>query len=1198
MSDYKKYYEARDLMQEIIRADLLGPMTGENEEIIKVKYPTTYYIVGKLYPVSQTTQMVLSHDDAEELTEVKNTDDELLDTKYGSERKFNEDSGEDDEISGCNILNPSAMGITFAVKKDTKKIHVSLNYALYKTINTEEAKKQNPNTDYSADDTLWKRYPYSIKYEEFDLTDVKTKISKPVLAGDTQIGELVLFRHKSAKDEQDIIRYTLSFKNTQIVKTDGEELKKDLNDEATKTIFQPHLEITVPSGNFIEVKRHLKLIKEKKDNGESTIDDDLIMDLLYSNVKSYAQGHGCAVSWETDKKTKKVVSIKTEFLPEEQILQMRPVTSDDIEYFNDEILDTEYLKDATKNELAKGIENLCKVYQTWINEQRDKISELEDKEKYKKVAQNNLELCEESLKRIRNSADIIMKDDDVYKAFKYANEAINEQHRHKEWISEKISVAKYNKKNEDKKPIPKLEDIKKSFKWYPFQLAFILQELESIANPDSTDRNLVDLLWFPTGGGKTEAYLGLAAFTIFLRRLKNSENSQGVAVLTRYTYRLLTFQQFERTLKLICACEQIRKKDKDLGKERISIGMWIGGSYTPNKIDGDDGAYLSVSKQKNVQNEIKTNTSSNADANNADKTKANPIQITKCPWCGANITAINYSFDSDKMDNLKTKTEKAKAAKKMFIHCPNEECEFSKGDGIPAVVVDTQIYDETPAFVIATVDKFAQIPLKAKAGAIFGYKEDDKKLLPPDLIIQDELHLLTGPLGTITGIYEAGFKKLCEDKGHYPKVISSTATVKNAQSQIKSLYGDKYSQFPAQGLDIKDSFFAKESTETEKPGRKYMGCMAVGITPITMMVRVMAILYFASRYISVCEETGKKRFATYDGDNIVDDDVIDSFWTLTGYFNTLKELGGAIIRIKDDVQARFEILREKYKEKYPGVRKRPIDEPKELTSRMSSSEIGTTLTQISDKRWNDNAPHFLLATNMISVGVDIDRLGAMIVVGQPKMTAEYIQSTSRVGRKNPGLVLTTYNQKKSRDRSHFEQFKQYHQSFYKFVEATSITPFSDRARARALHTIYVMLCRYFIPELRPDNAPGNYINRDMFSDKIKEIKSFILKTTEDIDKNEKYNVEQELEDIDINWYEKAQLYENLNNQTDGKKYKSFVYKKSEHPANKNKDDDLLELFQPDIDENERFRVMTSMRSVEQSAMARLNLKIYEDYKND
>ena len=344
MSEYSKYYEARDLMQEIVRADLLGPMTDEPEEIINVKYPTNYYIVGKLYPISKETQTVLSHDDADELTEISNTDDKLIDEKMGSLRD-NENPYEDDEISGCNILNPSAMGITFAVKKETKQIKVLLSYALYKPTTAEEAKIKKPDTEYSSTDSLWKRCPVQKNELTFDLTENKNKISQKI----DETGEIVLLRHRSAKNEKDITRYTLSLKNTQIVNIEEKngEKRKDLTDEAEKTIFQPHIEITVPGGHFVEVKRHLKLNKIKNDN-DNIIDDDLVMDLLYSNVKSYAQGHGCAVSWDDDgnkdKSKAKILRIKSEFLPEEQILQMRPVTYKKKKNFDDKILNTEYLK--------------------------------------------------------------------------------------------------------------------------------------------------------------------------------------------------------------------------------------------------------------------------------------------------------------------------------------------------------------------------------------------------------------------------------------------------------------------------------------------------------------------------------------------------------------------------------------------------------------------------------------------------------------------------------------------------------------------------------------------------------------------------------------------------------------------------------------------------------------------------------------
>ena len=641
-------------------------------------------------------------------------------------------------------------------------------------------------------------------------------------------------------------------------------------------------------------------------------------------------------------------------------------------------------------------------------------------------------------------------------------------------------------------------------------MAFFVQEIISFADENSEERKLTDLLWFPTGGGKTEAYLGISAFVIFLRRLRHRDNGGGVSVIMRYTMRLLTFQQFERASAMICNCELIRRQEKIPGGE-IGIGLWVGSALTPNKLED---------AQKILAGED----------DNDEYTIGNPVQITKCPYCGCKISENNYSIDIP--------------VKRMKISCSSPECQFSHG--LPIYLIDEEIYEHKPSYIVATIDKFAQMAVNEECSNLFG----NNRILPPELIIQDELHLISGPLGTITGLYEAAIQKICTRNGIKPKVVASTATIRNAAEQIKGLYASDHTQFPPQAINHDDSFFAELSTRNERPARTYMGCMAIGTSPTTMMIRTLASELFATRYLSEQED---------------DEKVIDSYWTLTAYFNSLRELGGAVIRVIDDVQDRFIYLQNtKFKDKFPmKLLNQRYTNYKELTSREKSEDIGKVIQEeltIPFTKDRSTDPYdFILSSNMISVGVDVARLGIMQAVGQPKTTAEYIQATSRVGRENPGLVITTYNQTKSRDRSHYEQFYPYHTTFYKYVEATSITPFSDRARDRALHTLYVMLCRYSIPELFRDEDAVNF-RKTM--PELESIRNYIFDYVEAVDPDEIENVKYEISVIEEEWEEKRGRND------------VFRYRKNKHRSN----DKCL--FEEDFEEDSRFRVMNSMRTVE------------------
>ena len=539
--------------------------------------------------------------------------------------------------------------------------------------------------------------------------------------------------------------------------------------------------------------------------------------------------------------------------------------------------------------------------------------------------------------------------------------------------------------------------------WRPFQLAFQLLVIAPLATRSHPDRETMDLLWFPTGGGKTEAYLALTAFVILLRRLLAAKQDEGagVAVLMRYTLRLLTIQQFQRAAAMISACELLRRRGElrsgefpHLGKAPIGIGLWVGAAATPLTL---------------------------RDALNLPPGSAStPEQLTACPCCGAKL---NWRL----------------TPRESFVECPSEAsgCELAaSGARLPIWTIDEEIYRHMPSLLIGTVDKFAQIVRNLETRVLFGRGTTHA---PPDLIIQDELHLISGPLGSIAGLYEVAIDELCRRDAIRPKIIGSTATIRRADDQIRALFDRGTYQFPSPGLNAGNSGFAV--TDLERPGRLYLGLTTAGRSATYMLQALVASL------LQGASEPGAS------------EDERDYYWTLVAYFNSLRELGRALVLMQDDVPvsiAQFAARR--------GEPRRRIEAPAELTSRVRSYEIRDMLERLNKGADDPEAVDLLVASNMISVGMDIPRLGLMVVNAQPKTLSEYIQATSRVGRGEvPGIVITMYNSMRARDRSHFETFETWHRCLYRDVEATSVTPFASRAQDKALHAILVALVRHTVP---------------------------------------------------------------------------------------------------------------------------------------
>lgn len=800
------------------------------------------------------------------------------------------------------------------------------------------------------------------------------------------------------------------------------------------SFFQTRLTVSADDSPFVERPPSQKHEVRDEDIGSYR--------LLYRNAREFAIGHGCSVEWNSETDSGRTSSIWTTFAPQRQV----PIAESNPS-IDSKALSLKFLVESKPDAVCSALDDLADSYDKWISDRQNQgltlPTDLAD------TARKHLVSCNKALDRIRGGIGLLRSGGMAYEAFRLMNVAMFKQRARSEWLKKNKPTQKPGESAE--------------LGWRPFQLAFILLCLRGIVDPTkyAEERASTDLLWFPTGGGKTEAYLGLIAFVTFYRRLTNT-NGGGVTAIMRYTLRLLTIQQFERAALMICCCEHIRQTDTRLGQEQVSIGMWVGKGATPNKVAA---ARIALDKLRKGSIVL----------------KENPVQLHACPWCGTRLNARNYWITA-KQD-------------RMIVSCRNDDCEFKSQ--LPVYLIDEEVYRSRPTLLIATVDKFAALPWNEETGSLFNLDAIGPQLQrKPELIIQDELHLISGPLGTLTGLYETAIDALCAQNGIGPKVIASTATIRRAGEQGRALFNRPVLQFPPPGVDAGDSYFAIEAPPDQKGDRLYLGLMAPATSPTTLMIRTYAALL--------------QRAAELEKSS----DIVDPYWTLIGYFNSLRVLGGAVLQVQDDVRDRVRLLAKRHQKQ-----ERRLETVLELTSRLGSMEVPERLSQMARTKDNPQAADVILATNMISVGVDIDRLGLMVVMGQPQSTSEYIQATSRVGRRHPGLVVTLLNANRSRDRSHYESFVSYHSALYRQVESTSVTPFSARARDRGLHAVIISLARQLLRDFRPNTGAKAILNH---RDELTAIKNIILKRVQDVCKEEAESAEQHIEYILDRWSHMAE----------------------------------------------------------------------------
>lgn len=1015
----------RDDILKFIKKELVGPdpvkphIQQNGEEILINEPPRLRYGAGVLFPRAATFEKADSTTVEEEkvldkLEEEKKETDDPVKTE---DSKAPVDMAEDfeEEIGLANSFLPSAMGFSCFSKIPHNGFTVKINIGVYEIKDYSYQKEDGHTVTRKAYYRSSLDQELLVSANEIPIQSRKSIDKILVDKNGKEINLKLNIRNRTHgnSSEQNIHLLTFTLIN---LNTGGSG-----NIKNEDCFFQVSFSVNASEKCFCPYKA----VSSKTDK-----DDEKSNQLLFRKKKTFAVGHGCSPSWN-DADIDFTNSITTETVP---VFEIRPIVPNELKSVELKMFD---LSDLSDKDITVNLIKLNAEYETWINKQEE-IANAELEENLLETALRHIESCRLCLQRMKEGVEVLKNNEKANRAFRLMNRAMLLQQLHysietRNWVIDKGNITGLKEV-----AIPNIND-SSTWKqglgaWRPFQLAFILMNLNSMLDANHADREMVDLIWFPTGGGKTEAYLGLSAFTIFLKRLKNKDDS-GTTVLMRYTLRLLTAQQFQRAAALICACDKIRKEnEKELGAPRITIGLWVGSDSTPNKRDEARKAFQVMEQGREEEN---------------------PFIVLKCPWCG---TQMGYLKEA-RTNKVKGYKRRRVGSKETIIYqCDNQQCDFSKADyNLPLVVIDEDIYENPPTLLIGTVDKFAMLTWRPEAKTLFGFRGNERPFSPPELIIQDELHLISGPLGSMVGLYETMIEELCTENNVKPKIIASSATISRAKEQINALYGrgtNNVNIFPAQCLNAGDSFFAYEDTASS--GRVYTGIFASALpSHATAQVRVISALLQSVKSIQVANE--KER---------------DPYWTALTYFNSIRELGHAATLIRADIREYMNSIW--IRKAIKSEERRFINRDIELTSRINSNDIPEYLEQLS-KSWTGDKSEYpvdvCLATNMISVGVDIPRLGLMTVIGQPKTTSEYIQATSRVGRskKGPGLVFTIYNCSKPRDRSHFEHFQEYHSKIYSRVEPTSVTPFSAPARERGLHAILVGLIRFYATDHSSDS---------------------------------------------------------------------------------------------------------------------------------
>ncbi len=1094
---------ARAGLVEVLERELIGPAEGEDEVLFSS--PDQRYLLGRIAP----TRLTGAHDDLEAAAStgapVVGVEEET------ASAAAEEDSGDDadDEPVRRGLMIPASMGLRFQVPADLDAVAVHVSWGTYEPAGRGDAGLSTVSGAADSRESRTSRYRRIPHYRSVSLP----------------LAELTPGRTQDYLLEDDVTLRVDSHLDASPVGGLGGRYLIELalcNDQVTPRripvnawMFQTQIHVD-SNGRDVFLPVHDALILPPPGSRPDAGSEEARLELQYRDRLEFAVGRTCSADWSVRKpepgkpKPRRAFQVRTTWMPTVETPQT------DAADVPGAILDMRALAAAAtgsasgsfgsdgSDPLRTALEPIVEDYTTWLEEQEGVLAALPEH-----LRETGAEALIEALQvrdQLAEGLNHLLSDPEARRCFAFMNRVMADQRVRSQVAAIRAAEPGISDQEAEARVLARAYP----HHWRVFQIAFILMQLPALTDPAlprrSGDLAAVQLLFFPTGGGKTEAYLGLAAYAFAIRRRQGLlgtpdgpiDGRAGVTVLMRYTLRLLTSQQFQRATTLVCAAELARREDPATwGAEPFRIGLWVGTAVSPKRV-------------REAEKELRRLRERGGGAGH----RFSALQLGHCPWCG-----LALSPDDVVVGDV------GQSADRVVVRCPDEfgECPFSEGngnvpDGLPVLTTDEEIYRLAPAFVIATVDKLARLAREGHAAALFGHVarrcerhgyvphldhdgasdfdgctladggrhrargnllaagiRPATRLRPPDLIIQDELHLITGALGTTVGLFETAVEAMCAwtDPGGRPArplLVASSATVRNVADQVRSLYGRDVTIFPPQVLDASDTFFSRTvPVDDAHPGRLYVGLSTTG-------VRLTAAEIQTTQTVMAGAQLLLDRLGS----------AADPYMTLVGYFSATRELAGMARYVQDDIQTGLA---------KPGCdcrlpRRRGTDfgalHLGELTSRIASADITATLDRmaltfdpgvdstaaraaaaaqagkkVGRRRPEANPYDVVLATSMLQVGVDVPRLGLMLVVGQPKNTAEYIQATSRVGRDaaRPGLVITLGNWARPRDLAHYEQFRHFHETFYARVEPLSVTPFSVTAIDRGLDGALVAAAR-------------------------------------------------------------------------------------------------------------------------------------------